>query len=213
LKARTILWAACALALVGALALYGLSRTRAQEGASPRTASASGTARVGGPFQLVDQSGAARDQTLLTGRWSVVFFGFTYCPDICPTTLQTLGAAKGALGPAGEGLQLVFVTVDPERDTPGQLNTYLESDAFPPGVVGLTGTAEQVRAATRAYGVYYAREGIGDGYRMEHTSLLYLMDPQGRFSRILRLEGGPEGVARQIRTAMDAGPGGNVAAS
>lgn len=208
-----ILWAACAVAVTALLAFYGLSRGGAQGGGSSRPAQATAAASVGGPFRMVDQNGAPRDQSLLNGRWSLVFFGFTACPDICPTTLQTLGAAKSALGPVGAPVQLVFVSVDPARDTPAQLKTYLESDAFTPGVVGLTGTPEQLSATARAYGVYYARDGEGDDYQMQHTSLVYLMDPRGRFSRVVRLEDGPEDVARQLRAAMAGASGGNVAAS
>lgn len=213
MKLRMILWAACAVAVVALLAFYGLSRRTAQEGGSSRPPVASVSTGVGGPFRMTDQNGAARDQRLLEGRWSLVFFGFTACPDICPTTLQTLGAAKTALGPAGAPVQLVLVSVDPERDTPAQLKTYLESGAFVPGVVGLTGTAEQLRSTARAYGAYYAREGEGADYQMQHTSLVYLMDPRGRFSRIVRLEDGPDDVARQLREAMAGRPAGNVVAS
>ena len=197
---------------MAAAALIGLTlwRGAAAPGPVAEAPASASAARVGGPFQLVDQNGRMRDQSLLQGRWSLVFFGFTSCPDICPTTLQTLGAAKEALGPAGERLQLVLVSVDPARDTPAQLKSYLESGAFTPGVVGLTGTPQQIAVATLAYGAYAARVGEGEGYTMQHTSLIYLMDPEGRFSRIVRLDGGPAAVAAQLREAMAAGGDGNA---
>ena len=159
---------------------------------------------VGGPFRLVNAQGAAVDEGLLKGKWSAVFFGFTYCPDVCPATLQTLQAASEQLGPDGKKLQVVFISVDPERDTPEALRSYLAGFRFPGGVQGLTGTPEQVQAAVKAYRGYAARRGEGADYLMDHTSTIYLMDPQGRFARPLGGGMDASAMAGQIRSAMAA---------
>lgn len=163
------------------------------------------TAAVGGPFSMVDQDGRAVDETVLKGKWSAVFFGFTYCPDVCPTTLQTLTAAEDLLGPKARDLQVVFVTVDPERDTPAQLKAYLSADSFPKGTLGLTGSPEQVAAIAKAYHVFYEKAGEGDDYLVNHSTPTYLMDPKGNFNRVIPYNLPPDEVARQISDAMRAG--------
>jgi protein SCO1/2 len=167
---------------------------------------ASGTALIGGPFQLVNQDGRAVDQTALNGRWSAVFFGYTYCPDVCPTTLQTLAQAKAALGAAAKDLQVVFVSVDPDRDTPAQMKSYLATPAFPQPTLGLTGSARQVAAAAKAYRVFYQKRGSGEGYSVNHSAIIYLMNPDGKFDRVMAESLTPAEIATQIRQAMDAGP-------
>ena len=162
----------------------------------------SGEALVGGPFQLVDQNGRPADQDLLKGRWSAVFFGYTYCPDVCPTTLQALAQAEARLGDRAKALQVVFISVDPERDTPAQMKTYLSTPAFPKGAIGLTGTPAQVAAAAKAYRVYYQKDGKGDGYAVSHSSIVYLMNPAGKFDRALTESQTPAEVATQIGEAM-----------
>lgn len=161
-----------------------------------------GQPSVGGPFELVDQNGALADEAILKGKWSAVFFGFTYCPDVCPTTMQAMALAQDRLGPKAKDFQVVFITVDPARDTPAQLKTYLSNEGFPKGIIGLTGTAEQVDAAAKAYRAYYAKNGEGPDYLMDHFSGAYLMDPKGRFDRILPYGISPEELARQISEAM-----------
>jgi protein SCO1/2 len=154
---------------------------------------------------MVDQDGRAVDQRILSGRWSAVFFGYTYCPDVCPTTLQTLAAAATRLGPRGKDLQVVFVSVDPERDTPAQLKTYLSNQAFPARTIGLTGTPEQVSRIARAYRVYYARQGQGPGYSVDHSAAIFLMNPRGQFDRVLSESFGPDRIAQQIGEAESRG--------
>lgn len=166
---------------------------------------ASGQADVGGPFELINQDGQPVDQSILEGRWSVVFFGFTYCPDICPSTLQAVAAAQEQLGPRAADLQTVFISVDPERDTPEQLKTYLSLEAFPDGVVGLTGSPEQIEQVAKSYYVYYRKSGEGPDYTIDHSTAAYLMDPQGRFNRVLAYGLSPDEMARLIRTAMQEG--------
>ena len=168
-------------------------------------ASSSGEALVGGPFQLVDQDNHPVDQGLLKGKWSAVFFGYTYCPDVCPTTLQALAQAETKLGDKAKNLQVVFISVDPERDTPAQLKTYLSIPAFPRNTIGLTGTPAQVAAAAKAYRVYYQADGQGEGYSVAHSSIVYLMNPAGKFATALTDSQTPQEVATQIGDAMAQG--------
>ena len=158
---------------------------------------------LGGPFHMVDQDARPRDESMMQGKWSAVFFGYTFCPDVCPTTLQALGDAQDKLGPKAARFQVVFVSVDPARDTPGQLKTYLSSPAFPKGTIGLTGTPAQVAAMAKAYKVFYQPEGAGPGYSVQHTSVVYLMDSQGRFDRPIAYGVAPEEIARQVSDAMN----------
>jgi protein SCO1/2 len=116
--------------------------------------------------------------------------------------LTALGGAKQRLGSEAQDLQAVFVSVDPERDTPAQVKAYLESPVFPKPVVGLTGSPEQVAAIAKAYKVYYARNGEGADYLMDHNSAIYLMDPKGQFVRLIRPDAGPEAMAKEIAGAM-----------
>ena len=164
-----------------------------------------GQADVGGPFRLVDQEGRAVDESLLLGKWSLVFFGFTWCPDYCPTTLAALDATQERLGDKAKDLQIVFISVDPERDTPQALKDYLSSDGFPEGVIGLTGSPEQVRAAADAYRAYYQKVGEGEGYTMNHSLTVYLMGPDGGFRTAVAEELGPERSAAIIERAMARG--------
>ena len=201
MKLRTLMWV---VTLAAGLLAGGLIIWRAAQGpvATTRT---TGTALVGGPFQLVNQDGRPTTEAVLRGRWTVVFFGYTYCPDVCPTTLQRLAQAQTALGARGQALQVVFVSVDPQRDTPSQLKTYLSGGAMPRNVLGLTGTAEQVAAAARAYRVFYQRAGTGPSYTVDHSTAAYRLNPPGRFERVLSYDMTPPQIAQQIGEAM--GPG------
>ncbi len=180
----------------------GLSVAACDRPAQSARVTSSGEAMVGGPFQLVDQDGRPKDQTLLKGKWSAVFFGYTYCPDVCPTTMQALAGAEAKLGDKARNLQVVFVTIDPERDTPAQLKTYLSTPAFPKGAIGLTGSPAQIAAAAKAYRVYFLKQGEGEGYSMAHSSIVYLMDPAGKFVSALTDSQTPAEVATQIGDAM-----------
>ncbi len=157
---------------------------------------------VGGAFHLTDQNGARVDEKILNGKWTAVFFGYTFCPDVCPTTMTTLAQAIDRMGDRAKAFQVVFITVDPERDTPAQLKTYLSSPAFPRGAIGLTGAPADVAATARAYHVYYKKAGAGPGYSVDHTSIVYLMDPKGRFVRPIAFGVSPVEVAGQITAAM-----------
>ncbi|MGA0605715.1 SCO family protein [Phenylobacterium sp. VNQ135] len=193
------------LALVAVLAvalaiLTGLAVRRGVLGSGEQTAA------VGGPFQLVDTSGASVDQDVLKGKWSAVFFGFTHCPDVCPTTLFEMAEVERLLGGQAKDLQTVFISVDPQRDTVEQVAAYVKNDAFPKQLVGLTGTPAQVDRAARAYHVYYSKQGEGEDYLVNHASYTYLMSPKGRFVCVLPYELTPEQAAAKIAAAMKAGP-------
>ena len=157
---------------------------------------------VGGPFQLVDQNGQPTTEKTLKGQWNAVFFGFTYCPDVCPGTLQALAAASDQLGPKAKDLKIVFISVDPERDTPTQMKTYLSGGSLPKTVLGLTGTVAQSDAAAKAYRVYHQKVGDGPNYSVDHSTAIYLMDPKGRFDKVIAYNLPPEEIARQIKDAM-----------
>ena len=155
------------LALIAILALAlailtGLAVRKGVLGPQPQSVA------VGGPFQLVDTSGRTVNQDILKGKWSVVFFGFTHCPDICPTTLFELAQVEPLLGADVSRFQTVFVSVDPARDTVAQMKAYVANDAFPKRIVGLTGSPAQTDAAAKAYRVYYQKVGRSE----EHTSEL-----------------------------------------
>ena len=197
--------AACAAIAVALVVVTLVVVNRPAGGLQPGEVVSTGQAQVGGPFQLVDQEGRPVDESLLEGKWSLVFFGFTYCPDFCPTTLAALEATKQRLGDKAKDLQIVFISVDPERDTPQALKDYLSSDGFPEGVIGLTGTPEQVRTAADAYRAYYQKVGEGEGYTMNHSLTVYLMGPDGTFRTAVAEELGPERSAAIIERAMARG--------
>jgi protein SCO1/2 len=136
------------------------------------------SALIRSDFELVDHSGLAATDEDFRGRWQLVFFGFTFCPDICPTTLSTVTAVMEKLGADAEHVVPLFITVDPERDTPAVLADYLAN--FDSRIVGLTGSPEQIDAAAKAYRVYYSKAENGDapdGHSMDHSAFLYLMGP------------------------------------
>ncbi len=158
-----------------------------------------GTVEIGGPYTLTDHTGRAVTQESYAGRWQLVFFGYTFCPDFCPATLSTVTAAMDSLGPAGDKITPIFITVDPERDTVEQMAAYHEH--FHPSFQMLTGTPEQIAAVARAYRVYYAKaesEQYTD-YLMDHSTITYLMDPQGRYAAHFSHGTEPEALARQLR--------------
>lgn len=183
---RTVVGAAAA-----ALLLAGLSACAPDRGAGAQPVRSSGRADIGGPFTLVDQAGRPVTDRDLLGKPTVVFFGFTFCPEVCPTTLQDLTADLQDLGPAADRLNVVFVTVDPERDRPEQLRQYLSS--FDPRIRGLTGTPEQVAAMAREYRVTSRRVPLeGGGYTMDHTSYVMLFDERGEFAEPIGYGESPE---------------------
>ena len=137
-------------------------------------------ASIGGPFKLVDQNGQVVTDQDLKGRPFLVFFGFTHCPDVCPTTLFEVSEIFRALGPDADRTRALFITVDPERDTPAVMKDYLSS--FDPHLSGLTGGPAEIAAVAKAYRVYFKKVPLDQGdYTMDHTAIVYLMDKTGRF--------------------------------
>ncbi|MFN3745089.1 MAG: SCO family protein [Hyphomicrobiaceae bacterium] len=147
-----------------------------------RTLPSTGRALVGGPFTLVDHTGKTVTEKDFRGRYLLIYFGFTHCPDVCPSALQVVAAALDKLGAKADQVVPIFITVDPERDTPEQLASYVPS--FHPRLVGLTGTQEQIAAAAKAYRVYAKKvedPKSSAGFTYDHTSLIYLMDREGAY--------------------------------
>ena len=195
---------AALLGLFGLVAASLVVATLAQRGRSVDVAS-SGEAAIGGPFSLVNTAGRPVDQHLLDGHWSAVFFGYTNCPDTCPATLQALNGAAQQLGSARRGFQVVFISVDPARDTPAQMKLYTDNQGYPAGgLIGLTGSPGQVRAVAAAYHAFYANSGPGPDYAVQHSAAIYLMDPRGRFVKPLEETQSPTVLAQEIKSAMGA---------
>lgn len=184
--------------LVAAATAYMLARFGAREEApSPTVAGSSQQVAIGGPFALVDQNGQARTDADLKGRLSLIYFGYTFCPDVCPLALSNMGAAIDALGKKGDAVVPVFVTVDPERDTVARLKEYAQR--FHPRLLALTGTPEAVAHAAKAYRIYYAKqEGAGAEYLMDHSSLIYLMDRDGHYLAHFGPNASPQDIAAKI---------------
>ena len=155
-------------------------------------------AAVGGPFHLEDQNGEAVSDEDMKGKPFLVFFGFTHCPDICPTTLFDISQLMHALGPDAERTGALFITVDPERDTPAVLRDYLSN--FDPHLRGLTGDQAAINAATKAYRVYAKKVPLENGdYTMDHTAVVYLMDKDGHFVAPFDTKRTPEAEANDLR--------------
>jgi protein SCO1 len=156
------------------------------------------TAAVGGPFRLIDQDGKPLSDQDLKGRPFLVFFGFTHCPDVCPSTLFEVSEVLRRLGPDADRVRALFITVDPERDTPDKLKDYLSS--FDPHLIALTGDPEAIAATAKAYRVYTKKVPLEGGtYTMDHTTIVYLMDKEGRFVAPFSLKRRPEEAAADLR--------------
>ena len=154
---------------------------------------------IGGPFTLTDGAGKTVTDRSFRGKYMLVYFGYTFCPDVCPTTLTQVADAVDKLGARADQVQPLFITVDPARDTALVVGQY--AAAFGPRLDGLTGTAEQVAAVAKEYRVYYAphRTGPNPGdYTMDHSSILYVMDPQGRFDGVIRADEDADAMAADL---------------
>ena len=164
-------------------------------------ASQSSTVQIGGPFQLVDMNGRPVTEKTLLGKPTAIFFGFTYCPEVCPTTMAEMTAWLKALGSEADKLNVVFVSVDPERDTPEQLKLYLSN--FDHRIQGFTGTPENIARTAKAYRVYYQKVATdGGGYTLDHSSAIYLFDAQGRFVEPIGYGGPPERGLGQLKALL-----------
>ena len=196
-----LIFAALVMLLAAAIGGYGLSRgdLGREQG--------SGAALVGGPFSLLDQDGKRVTEKDFLGKYMLVFFGYTYCPDVCPTELQVMTAALDQLGPGAARIQPVFVSIDPARDTPQVLKAYVAN--FGPRLIGLTGTAEEVATVAKAYRVYYARAGTGSSstdYLMDHSSIIYLMGPDGSFVRHMAYTTDAAKLAAELKETLSTSP-------
>lgn len=178
---RTIRWTAWILVvLVAAVTAAVLFDTRVRDAVLGRPGEGAGIARIGGPFRLVDHTGLQVTEQDFLGKPSVYFFGFTHCPDVCPTTLYEMTSWLEALGPAADDLNVAFVTVDPERDDIEAMAGYMS--AFDPHIRGLTGTPDEIETVSKAFKVYRRKvEQEGGDYTMDHTATVYLMDAGGGF--------------------------------
>ena len=155
-------------------------------------------AAIGGPFQLTDQTGQTVTEKNLQGRPTLIFFGFTHCPDVCPTELFQVSEILRAMGSDADRMNAYFVSVDPERDTTAAMKEYLSS--FDPRLKGLTGTPEQIANVIKSYRVYAKKVPLKDGdYTMDHTALIYLMDRDGKFVSPFRLDRKPEEAAADLK--------------
>jgi len=154
---------------------------------------------IGGPFSLVDQNGVTRQDADFRGKLMLVYFGYTYCPDICPATLLAMSQAIDKLGPEGDQVQPIFITVDPERDTQAQMKLYAAN--FHPRLLALTGSTEQVNAAEKDYRVYAKKvtEASKADYLMDHSSFIYLMDRNGKLAALISPGVEPDAMAAAIR--------------
>lgn len=156
------------------------------------------TVAIGGPFQLTDQEGRTVTEQALLGRPSLVFFGYTHCPDVCPATLFDISQIMHALGPDADRARAVFITVDPERDTQPVIKDYLSS--FDPHITGLTGDLPAITAVAKEYRAYFRKVPVDGGdYAMDHTAITYLMDKEGRFVSPFSLKRVTEEAAADLR--------------
>ena len=191
-SAKIILASAAALAgLVLCFSLVLLASGRLSAPSVPQTAA------IGGPFRLTDQNGGTVTEQNLKGAPFLVFFGFTHCPEVCPTTLFELSEILRKLGPDGKRVRVVFITIDPERDTPAALKDYLSS--FDPRMLALTGDPAEIAAVAKAYRVYYKKVPLEQDYTMDHTAIVYLMDKEGRFVSPFSLKRTTEAAAADLR--------------
>ena len=184
---RIVLWIAAFLASATAsMGVILLANER------PRTVA------IGGPFQLIDQDGRTVTEQALLGRPSLVFFGYTHCPDVCPATMYDISQIMQALGPDADRARAVFITVDPERDTQPVLKDYMSS--FDPHITGLTGGLDAITTVAKEYRVYFRKVATeGDDYGMDHTAITYLMDKEGRFVAPFSLKRTTEEAAADLR--------------
>lgn len=203
-----------ATVLGGAVAL-GLTQQKsgATSSAMPQACNSRAFAEIGGPFNLVNTDNVAVTQASFAGKPSLIYFGFTYCPDICPMSLQTmrlaLDEAKTAGGKNIADIQPILISIDPERDTPASLKRYIASSGFPEGLIGLTGTVAQVTSAANAFKVAF-RKSVPEGnpakdYLMDHTSIIYLMGRDGKLKTFFSGDPDPKVMGQCIAALSKSG--------
>jgi protein SCO1 len=172
-------------------------------GARPPILRAYMTSAIGGPFALVADDGKTVTDRTYRGKWLLVFFGYTHCPDVCPTTLNTIAAALRQLGPAAAQVQPLFITVDPQRDTPQVLSNYV--NAFDRRIVGLTGTMDQIAAVAKEYKAYFSADETPQerDYQLDHSAFVYLMNPQGKFVQVFGGATSEDKIAGQLKQLIN----------
>jgi protein SCO1/2 len=159
-----------------------------------------GAVTIGGPFSLVNGDEKRVSEADFKGKWLMVYFGYTYCPDACPTTLNSMAEMLARMGADADKIQPVFITVDPERDTPTVMKQYVE--AFDPRIVGLTGSPEEIAAAEKVYRVYSKKVGEGANYLMDHTTVVYVMNPDYQFIGVVQADLPPAEMLEKMRKLM-----------
>jgi len=196
---RVLVWGVAAAALVAFLLTLAAQQGMLGDPAGPRQQ----TASVGGPFNLLGSDGQTVTDSDFNKSYLLVSFGFTSCPDVCPTALQSIGQAMDLLGGDGDRLQPLFITLDPERDTPEVVGEYAK--AFHPRLIGLTGSAAQIADAAGVYRVYYAKVPSPDedaGYTIDHSAFVYLMSPDGAYLTHFSHASTPEDIAAGVRKLL-----------
>ncbi len=167
---------------------------------APAPARATSAVTIGGPFTLSTPDGTTVTDQTYRGKWLLVYFGYTFCPSSCPTMLLDVATALKKLGPDAAEVQPLFITVDPQRDTPEVMRQYTQS--FDPRILGLVGTPQQIAAVAKEYGAYYVSHRTGPGandYVMDHSTYLYVMDPQGKFVRAFETDTTGDRIADALR--------------
>jgi len=191
------------VAVVALLAVAGVWFSRQMAPDPAPTAKEVLRAAISGKFSLIDHTGQAVTEETYRGKWLLVFFGYTYCPDVCPLTLSTIADVLAGLGTDAAKIQPLFISIDPDRDTPAVLAKYVT--AFHPRLVGLTGGAAAVQAAAKSFRVYYAKAGGAAGpkdYLMDHTGYIYLMTPTGLIERPFSHTTPPQKILAAVRAAL-----------
>ena len=199
------------MSVLASFALLGCqAENKSSAGVSGKTVVSSGTASIGGAFKLLDETGAQVTEANLLGKPHLVYFGFAYCPDICPTSLQKLGAAQQILGSAGDDIGYVLVTVDPERDTVEKIAQYVSFEPFPKGLRGFTGSVEQIETIKQAYKITATKSSF-DGapveagsldYTVNHTDIIYFMGADGKFVDFFSSRSTPKDIALRVRQEL-----------
>lgn len=189
--------------LMGALGGLAFLKLRPAQLDAPGT-QAAGKALIGGPFELVDQTGKTVTDKDYRGKFMLMFFGFIHCPDVCPAELQVMAAALDRLGGKADRVAPIFISVDPERDTPEKMAEYVRN--FGPRFIGLTGSPQQISATAKAYRVYYSKiddEKSAIKYTMDHSAIAYLMSPEGDYLAHFNYGAKPEDMAKTIEQKMN----------
>lgn len=199
---RFVLWGLVALTIVATGGVY-ISKSQRSATDDVMTAQEAMRASIQADFELVNHLGETVTEETFRGRFMLVFFGFTNCPDICPTTLNDISVVLANLGQDADRIAPLFVTVDPERDTPAQMAEYVA--AFDERIIGLSGTSEQIKAAASAFKIYYAKavqDGAPDGYTMDHSAYTYLFNTDGEFEAFFLDHDEPERITDRIREIL-----------